>query len=127
MARPRFREKNPQWKGGRMQDKSGYWLVLMPEHPDANRHGYVREHRIVMASTLGRPLLRTEVVDHVNGVTSDNRPENLTIMENDIHSREHRKIDRELSRLRVENRRLKSLLMTYLPDGSDISSLLELT
>lgn len=79
MARRTEGQLNAAWNGGRTIDKDGYVLLWMPGHPEANRHGQVREHRIVMAQKLGRPLLRTEVVDHINSVTSDNRPENLRL------------------------------------------------
>lgn len=78
-AGPPCGERNPSWNGGRTVDKGGYILVRVPAHPGANHCGYVREHRLVMEKKLGRPLTDTEVVHHVNGVTDDNRPENLEL------------------------------------------------
>lgn len=79
MARRAEGVLNSAWKGGRIKDKDGYVLLWMPGHPEANRHGYVREHRIVMAQMIGRPLLQGEVVDHRNDIRDDNRPENLRL------------------------------------------------
>ncbi len=70
---------NPAWKGGRQVDKHGYILVLQKDHPQANRHGYVREHRLVMEQTIGRPLTRREVVDHLDGDPGNNDPANLRL------------------------------------------------
>lgn len=72
-------EHNAFWKGGRTQDKAGYWLVKMNDHPQANHLGYVREHRLVMEQQLGRYLTREEVVDHIDGDTSNNEPSNLRL------------------------------------------------
>ena len=73
---------HPQWTGGRIHDKDGYVLVHLPSHPFSNRGGYVREHRLVMESMIGRYLHPQERVHHKNKVHSDNRPENLELFQN---------------------------------------------
>ncbi len=42
-------------------------------------HGWDREHRVVMAAALGRPLERHETVHHINGDRHDNRLANLQL------------------------------------------------
>lgn len=71
-------EKNPGWKGGRIYH-NGYVLLLKPDHPNANRAGYILEHRLVMAEHLERSLESWEVVHHKNGIKDDNRIENLEL------------------------------------------------
>jgi hypothetical protein len=66
-------ERNQGWKGGTMIDASGYRLVRLPDHPNAQKYGYVMEHVVVMSEYLGRPLILGENVHHRNGVRDDNR------------------------------------------------------
>jgi predicted Zn-ribbon and HTH transcriptional regulator len=75
------------YQGWKIQD--GYKLLLRPENPMADCKGYVREHRLVMAEHLGRPLTRTEVVHHINGKRSDNRIENLELLSRSQHASGH--------------------------------------
>jgi hypothetical protein len=76
-------ERHGSWRGGRTVDPSGYVRVRMPDdHPFVEMrlaHGYVQEHRLVMAESLGRALRPDESVHHKNGDRADNRIENLEL------------------------------------------------
>jgi len=85
-----LREKNHNWKNGRRKCKRGYVMLLKPEHPFATLKGYVMEHRILMEEMLGRYLEPGEVVHHINGITNDNRKENLMLFINqNMHIKHH--------------------------------------
>lgn len=80
--------KHPNFKGGRYVEH-GYVLVLKPDHPFANHHGYVLEHRLVMEEYVGRYLTESEIVHHINENKLDNRIENLKIMIRADHNSHH--------------------------------------
>lgn len=50
---------------------------------------YALEHRKVMSRTLRRALRKDEIVHHVNGDKTDNRPENLMVMTQGEHVKIH--------------------------------------
>lgn len=76
---------NHQYKSGRRVDLDGYVLVTAPkDHPFARQRTnretkLIYEHRLVLEQTLGRYLLPEEVVDHIDGLTLHNAPENLRL------------------------------------------------
>lgn len=76
------------WKDVKL-DKDGYVLINMPDHPNCNPNGYVREHRIVMEKYIGRYLDRKEVVHHINGIKNDNRIENLELFTSNSKHMKH--------------------------------------
>lgn len=90
-VRPRLqgcKEDHSKWKGGitRKISSSGRVEKFLfvekddPLHCMTDGEGrYAREHRIVMARHLGRPLTREETIHHINGDTLDNRLENLQL------------------------------------------------
>jgi hypothetical protein len=95
---------HPAFKGARRVYK-GYVWVYKPDSPMANNRGRALEHRLVMAEHLGRVLLRTEHVHHRNGVTTDNRIENLALLSAGEHSREHNRLGRYQASLPAEEAR----------------------
>ncbi len=88
---------NPRWTGGAFTTKHGYRNIRMPNHPRADSNGYVKEHIIVAEKCLGRSLDRkTEVVHHINEDKTDNRPENLRVMNDREHRSYHGRKNKEI-------------------------------
>lgn len=74
------------YKNGRYKTTYGYILIHIPNHLYCDKGGYVREHRLVMEKDLGRYLLPTEEIHHINGIKDDNRIENLMLTDRKEHT-----------------------------------------
>lgn len=74
-GRPRTKDK---WVG-----QQGYVLVECPLEFEsmARQDGTILEHRLVMAQHLGRPLEEWEIVHHKYGLRTDNRIQNLELLD----------------------------------------------
>lgn len=82
------RENHPNWKGGRVAlagGARGYIGILKPDHPRANKGGYVLEHILVWEEAHGKPLPKGWIIHHLNGIKNDNRPSNLIALPNKKH------------------------------------------
>lgn len=80
---------NPRWHGG-IGFCGQYIHRHRPHHPYANRHGGVAEHRLRMEEHIGRYLLPSEVVHHVDGKPYNNDIRNLVLLSGQSeHARLH--------------------------------------
>ncbi len=70
----------PNFKG--KKTVRGYVLLYVPTHPYVTSIGYVREHRLVIETYLGRYLKPEEIVHHINRKRNDNRLKNLYLFKN---------------------------------------------
>lgn len=85
--------KNSHWKGGERYCK-GYVIVLRPDHPCCWKDGYIKRARLVLEAKLGRYILPSMQVHHINGIKDDDRPENLEELPLSEHSRRTQRIKR---------------------------------
>lgn len=78
-------EENHQFRSGRRITLNGYALITPPagystaKQRQGRTAGYMFEHRYILEQKLGRPLAETERVDHLDGLTLHNHPDNLRL------------------------------------------------
>ena len=86
----------PSWFKRRVfcnrQCRTDYRKPLAPStrYRQVKRNGRKQlEHRAVMEEIIGRPLMKNELVHHINGIKTDNRPANLMLTDPVTHGRAH--------------------------------------
>jgi len=62
--------------------------IVLSRTPDGRRQ--VKMHRYLMEQHIGRRLLPTEMVHHINEIKTDNRIENLQIVTRTEHNKIHK-------------------------------------
>lgn len=70
-------------------NSDGYSTVKDTEGIYGKKNSWIPEHRLVMAKFIGAPLPSEAHVHHINGNKSDNRIENLAIVNNAGHKAIH--------------------------------------
>ena len=70
-------------------NRKGYALEYLPDHPRADKRGFVLAHIIAYEKHTGTRVPDGCVVHHINGLKTDNRPENLTMMTASEHTAMH--------------------------------------
>lgn len=82
LNRTRLGKSNPNWKGGKSINSSGYVVIRI----DGKKK---LEHVHLMEKKIGRRLSRNEVVHHKNDDKTDNRLQNLELLTISAHMKLH--------------------------------------
>ena len=98
------------WKGGQRLINNGYRVAWLPNHPRAN-NGYVFEHILVWEKVHGKLPPQGWIVHHLNGIKTDNRPENLVAMPRGAHHSLARPYKSRIRELETQLKALQSLKM----------------
>jgi len=90
-----FNIKIKRYHKGFIITDRGYIQLYKPNHPNANKKGYVGEHTFKVTEVLGRPLTEDECVHHIDHNKSNNDISNLKLMSKYDHKCYHSKLSRK--------------------------------
>jgi hypothetical protein len=99
---------------------SGYVEEYHPEHHRANKKGYALAHIVVYEKYYNIKVPEGYVVHHINGIKSDNRPENLLVLGVNEHHKLHSALTKDMmdSVLLARIRKLEREVMILLAGGN---------
>ena len=93
-------KREPNKLGNWYINSSGYIEVWTGKHTlPETVSGYYREHRLLSELTLGRPLLKREMVHHIDGNKQNNYPYNLYVCRDDS---EHQSLHQQLEEVSMD-------------------------
>lgn len=117
ISKPKYGKDSPNYKKGIFYHRGYAYTILPPSHKFISMAQTKRKillHRLIMAEHLGRSLEKWEIVHHKNGVRSDNRIENLELINSAVNHHAITIAETEFKRLKDENEKLKNMLMFLL-------------
>lgn len=98
--------------GGKYKDLThGYVFIKYPNHPRANRRGYVPEHVLIWEKANKAKVSKGCIIHHLNGRKDDNRPSNLILMKRSEHVQQAEPYKKQIRELEDEIRLLCIALM----------------
>ena len=104
---------NPSWKGGRR--KSGPYIRIIDPKSKC-KCGTTLEHRLIWEQFHKKELSKDWIVHHLNGIPTDNRPENLLAVPRDEHNKLNPALQNRIRELESEINWLKNKIQEAL-DG----------
>lgn len=85
---PMFGKRPWNYKGKHLSS-DGYWIITVRDVKGYKGFRKVRLHRYIIEQVLGRRLTIDEDIHHINGIKTDNRLENLEIINHGEHTKLH--------------------------------------
>lgn len=87
------------WKGGIINKGDGYIGVWKPDHPRADKQGYVYEHTLVYENKTGLLPNKNQVIHHIDMDKHNNSIDNLYLCNHKEHITIHRSLERLVKNL----------------------------